>query len=299
MIALRPLARLVRLPNLPTALADIGLGALATSALPERWAAFLLLMLASACLYSAGMVWNDFFDREQDRRERPDRPLPSGEIRTSQAAWLGAGLMIGGIVLAGLASLTIGSGRPILLAGFLVLAIFLYDAWLKRTNFGPVAMGACRFLNVLLGVSLAGSLEWPLGPHLALVVGLYIVGVTWLARTEARVSSQVALAGAGAVMFAGMALALPLPIHRPAGASSPLFPYLLVLLGFAVGIPVRRAVATPSPARVQDAVKRSLLCLIVLDAILASAIAGTIGLSLLALLIPSLYLNRRRWLYAT
>jgi hypothetical protein len=39
--------------------------------------------------------------------------------------------------------------------------------------------------------------------------------------------------------------------------------------------------------------------LIVLDAVLASGLAGTIGLVILLLLAPSLYLGRRRWLYAT
>src|SRR5262249_58217553 len=78
MNSLRPYARLVRLPNLPSALADICLAALAVRALPGHWAAFGLVLLSSACLYSAGMALNDVFDLEQDRRERPDRPLPSG-----------------------------------------------------------------------------------------------------------------------------------------------------------------------------------------------------------------------------
>jgi 4-hydroxybenzoate polyprenyltransferase len=50
---------------------------------------------------------------------------------------------------------------------------------------------------------------------------------------------------------------------------------------------------------VQAAVKRCLMGLIVLDAILALAVAGTVGLAILALLVPSMYLNRKRWLYAT
>jgi 4-hydroxybenzoate polyprenyltransferase len=91
-----------------------------------------------------------------------------------------------------------------------------------------------------------------------------------------------------------------LPVFRTAEqATSPLFPYLLVALGFVVGMPIRRALAAPSPARVQEAVKRALMGLILLDAVLASALAGTVGLILLVLLAPSLYLTRRAWLYAT
>jgi 4-hydroxybenzoate polyprenyltransferase len=296
-------AQLVRLPNLPTALADICLGALAMGALPGRWLPFLLLLPASGCLYSGGMVWNDFFDVDQDRSERPDRPIPSGRVSRREAGVFGAALLAAGVLLALLAGLCQGlvadapSRLPAVLAGLLVGCIFLYDGWLKRTALGPVAMGACRALNVLLGVSTAGSLAPP-GLHLAAVVGLYIVGVTWFARTEARVSNRSALKGAAGVMLAALLLAVPLPI-TPGASSSFLFPYLLVGLGFAVGLPVSSAVTDPSPANVQAAVKRAIFALIVLDAVLATACAGVAGLVILLLLTPSLYLSRRRWLYAT
>ncbi len=39
--------------------------------------------------------------------------------------------------------------------------------------------------------------------------------------------------------------------------------------------------------------------LILLDMVLATALAGTAGLVLLVLLAPSVYLNRQQWLYAT
>ena len=329
-------AQLVRLPNLPTALADILLGLLATGSLtqPGRWPAYLLLMLTSACLYCGGMVWNDFFDREEDKRDRPERPIPSGKVTPREAALCGACLMTAGVLLAFLAGLVqamrgdggwlaptglapgpaggpVGPALPVpapalsaLLALLLTGAIFLYDAWLKHTLIGPVGMGACRFLNVMLAVSPAAALLPSRGVYLALVVGLYIVGVTWLARTEAKMSSRAALLGAAAVMLFSLLMALPLPVLTlpevpPADASSPLFPYLLVGLGFFVGFPVAAAIRTPTPARVQAAVKRSLMGLILLDTVLATALGGTAGLALLLLLGPSVYLNRRRWLYAT
>jgi hypothetical protein len=309
----RPYAQLVRLPAVPTALADICLGALATGA-PSwgtaAWLPFLLLLGASACLYAGGMVWNDYFDREQDRRERPFRPLPSGRVTPGQAARFGAALLAVGLALAILAGVVEGlSGRalspstPPIVAVLLVAAILLYDARLKRTWAGPISMGACRFLNVLLGLSVAGSLDWPRGAYLALVVGTYVAGVTWFARTEARTSSQAALQGAAAVMLAALVLALPVPVLRPeegpAHLGRSLFPYLLVALGFLVGLPVCRAIARPVPAQVQTAVRTALLGLVLLDAILATALAGLVGLLLLVLLVPSLYLARTRWLYAT
>jgi 4-hydroxybenzoate polyprenyltransferase len=291
----RAYAQLVRLPNLPTALADICLGVLASGALPQHGLAVASLLLASACLYSAGMVWNDYFDREQDHRERPFRPLPSGRISPRQAVLFGTALLVAGVLLSLLAGRT-----SLFIAVCLAAAILAYDGWLKHTWAGPLAMGTCRFLNVLLGVSACVSLLWPRGAHLALIVGLYIVGVTWFARTEARLSNQNALRGAATVMLVSLLLALPLPALLTEGQSTSfLFPYLLVGLGFWVGVPIVRAIRTPLPLQVQNAVKRSLMALILLDAVLAIATAGAAGLLILLLLAPSVYLNHKSWLYAT
>ena len=132
-------------------------------------------------------------------------------------------------------------------------------------------------------------------------MGVYIVGVTWFARTEARVSNTTALTLAALVMLAGLPLALPLPVFLDQAdwhpTPSPLFPYLLVGFGFLVGIPVTRAIAKPEARPVQRAVKTAVLGLIVLDAILATGAAGTIGLLLLILLPPALFLGR--WIYST
>src|SRR5262249_36115097 len=145
--------------------------------------------------------------------------------------------------------------------------------------------------------SLAADMGWPWGAHLALVVGVYIVGVTWFARTEAGTSSPTALEGAAAVVLAGLALRLALPAWMPTGTGSALFPYLLVGLGFAVGLPVVRAIAEPTPKQVQAAVKRAILGLVALDSVLATAFAGVVGLMILLLLLPALYLGR--WIYST
>jgi glucan phosphoethanolaminetransferase (alkaline phosphatase superfamily) len=301
---LRPYAQLVRLPNVFTAFADIGLAALVVGALPERWPAFLLLLLASGSLYCAGMVWNDFFDIEQDRKERPFRPLPSGRVSLKAAARLGVVLVLTGLLAAFTAGWLVGpawSATPLLLAAGLVAAILAYDGFFKRTGFGPLTMGSCRFLNVLLGLSLAPALIGPHAVYLALVVGVYIVGVTWFARTEARISNVTSLTLAAVVMLLGVLMALPLPVVLDQAGwhpvTSPLFPYLLVVFGFLVSVPVCRAIARPEPPVVQKAVKRAVLGLVVLDAVLATAAAGAFGLLLLLLLPPALFLGRR--LYST
>jgi 4-hydroxybenzoate polyprenyltransferase len=315
----RTYAQLVRLPNVFTAFADIALGVLATwqlmpESLPDGWIwKAVCLLAASGCLYCAGMVFNDVFDLEQDKRERPFRPIPSGRIGRSAAALFGTVLLLAGIGGAWLA----GWPEPIeatthhspltthqsslYVACLLAVAILLYDAWLKKFWAGPLGMGTCRFLNVLLGLSLAPNLGWPWGIHLALVVGVYVVGVTWFARTEAQISSRPALAGAAGVMAAGLILALAAPSVLAEFSLAPhasiLFPYLLVALGFLIGFPVSRAISRPSPSHVQKAVKRAILGLVLLDATLASAIAGIGGLVILVLLLPALYLGR--WIYST
>jgi 4-hydroxybenzoate polyprenyltransferase len=300
----RAYAQLIRLPNLPTALADICLGVLAVGQLRTSWLPFLLLLPASGCLYCGGMVWNDFFDVDQDRRERPHRPIPSGRISRRNAGRLGAVLLSVGVLLALVAGWSqallanTASRVPAVVACLLAGCILLYDGWLKRTGAGPVAMGACRGLNVLLGVSASGSLASP-GPYLAAIVCLYIIGVTWFARTEARISNRSSLKGAAAVILGALVLAIPLPAITPVASSSVLFPYLLVTLGFAVGLPASRAIAEPSPANVQATVKRAILGLVLLDTVLATGCAGIVGLLILLLLVPSLYLARQRWLYAT
>jgi 4-hydroxybenzoate polyprenyltransferase len=175
----------------------------------------------------------------------------------------------------------------------------MYDGWLKRTWAGPIAMGLCRFLNVLLGLSLSEIEGW--GVLLALVVGIYIAGVTWFARKEAGDSNPKLLLAAAGVMLAGLLLSLAVPAAANAAglphSTSPLFPYLVAGLGFYVGFPVIRAIENPSPARVQTAVKQAVLGLILLDTVLATALAGTLGILLALLLVPALYLGK--WVYST
>jgi hypothetical protein len=296
-------ARLVRLPNAFTALADICLGGLVTGALAEHLVPFACLLLSSTCLYWAGMVWNDYFDLEQDKRERPFRPLASGRVAVGTAFRLGMVLLGLGLLGAALADWQNGAAgwRSLTCAVVLAAAILLYDGWLKRTWMGPVMMGACRFLNILLGLSVSAQAPAAWGVALALVVGVYIVGVTWFARTEASISNQHMLIVGAAFMLTGILLALAIPPLAQAAGAAPntafLFPYLLAAFAYYVGSAVVRAIRQPIPKHVQAAVKRGVLGLVALDAILATALAGLTGLVLLLLLLPAHLLGR--WVYST
>lgn len=292
-----PYARLLRLPNVFTAFADIALGTCATIGLATIDDAFpwrvALLLMASGCLYCAGMVWNDYFDLEEDRKLRPFRPVASGRISVRTTVAIGTVLMIVGWACAALSGV-----YGAILGAALVLAIFLYDARIKRTRLAPVGMAACRFLNVLLGLSLAGDAIPPvLRIHLALTIGLYIVGVTWFARTEEQRSDPAVLRQAAFVMLVAACLALAVPTRVPMGTASVLFPYGLVVFAFWVGTKVYAAIQKPTPERVQAGVKRSIFGLVVLDALLASAFIGTPGFLVILLLIPAIVLGK--WVYST
>ena len=129
------------------------------------------------------------------------------------------------------------------------------------------------------------------------MIGLYIVGVTWFARTEEGDSRKIQLVGAAIVMALSVGLAVAVPVHLSAGESPVYFPYLLVLFGFVVGTSVVAAIHKPTPKMVQAAVKRSIFGLVLLDAILATAFVGWPGLLIVLLLIPAIWLGR--WVYST
>lgn len=301
-------AQLVRLPNVFTAFADIALGTCAALALlsgwPDGsfWLRAVLLAFASGSLYLAGMVWNDVFDLAEDAKARPFRPLPSGRITKRTAIVLGIGLLLLGLVFAGWAG-SPGQAEwdstPLTFAVGIAVAVLMYDGGLKRTPVGPIGMAACRFLNVLMGLTQVpdDALDDALRVHLAGVVGVYIVGVTWFARTEEGRSSDRHLLAASCVIGLSLALAVWFRARLPAGLGTVAFPYLLVAFGFWVGVPLARAVRHPGPKEVQTAVKRCVLGLIGLDAVLATALVGLPGLLVLLLLPPALWLGK--WVYST
>ncbi len=156
----------------------------------------ILLVCSSACIYSAGMVLNDVADVEQDRVERPQRPIPSGQISLGSAVTGGWILLLCGILSAVAASwLAIRStghgdlSRTLLTVFALVVAVVAYDFRLKQTLWGPVNMGLCRSINIALAMSTSAAVggmlgfTW-MGLGVAAAVGLYVTGITVIARKE-------------------------------------------------------------------------------------------------------------------
>jgi len=176
-MSLRAYLRLIRIPNVFTAFADVAAGVCIARAGGFQWQD-LRLVLASGWLYCAGMVWNDYFDHEVDAVERPERPIPSGAVSLRSAAILGFTLSALGLTLAAL------HGRVALaIAASLLVAILAYDAALKDTWAGPITMGMCRALNVLLGLGAHWSARAFTEP-LWIVLGIFTLLITRLSRFE-------------------------------------------------------------------------------------------------------------------
>ncbi len=311
---LKSLCQLVRLPNVFTVMADIALGYLFVHPGFTPLAPFLCLLVASIGLYWAGMVLNDWFDVEQDRKERPERPLPSGAIGLPAALGMGGSLLVLGVLCGFLAGhLSAGTDLPWrsgVVATGMACCIVAYDAGGKRRWFGPPLMGACRFGNLLLGMS-TGPVIWdyavpPTGfdaAQLAVAggLGIYVAGITWLASNEAGTPRRGPLIGAALVMVLGLILLGTFTWQHVCQAGRydltmrhGLWPIIVLLLAVPIVRRVAALAAAPSPARVQAAVKSGILSLIVFDAAVCLAVRSPWGWSvaILSLMIPTVLLGR-------
>jgi 4-hydroxybenzoate polyprenyltransferase len=315
--------QLLRLPNVFTAVADVMMGYLVTHGDLRPAAHFSLLVAASALLYLSGMVLNDAFDTEVDARDRPHRPIPSGRVSLRAATAMGWAMLSSGVLVAWFASYVARNWHPGAVATVLAGCVVLYDGVLKNTATAPLVMGACRMLNVLLGMSLAvqhhsvpglraladatarqptagwwHTHEW----FIALGVGAYVVGLTIFARTEARASSRARLLCGLVVLVAGIALLAAVPAlteNRPRLVIRLNGWYLLwAVLALITARRMFLAIRQPDPQRVQAAVRHCVQSIIVLDAAVCAGYVGPYwGLAVLALLFPTIALTL--WLDAT
>lgn len=177
---IRDYLELIRIPNIFTAVSGVVAGYF-ISTFPVDYPVMFGLVLSSSCLYSGGIVFNDYFDIEIDRKERPERPIPSGRILPKHAFLLGVILFGFGL----LSALSINI-KAFFVSVFIAAFALLYDSYFKKTEvFGAIMLGMCRFLNISLGMSTAKEI------HLIYLifpvfVGVYIFAVTILSKTETK-----------------------------------------------------------------------------------------------------------------
>lgn len=278
---------LVRPANVATALADVIAGAAIAQARDPHAIGWLLV--ATGCLYAGGVVLNDFFDRRLDAVERPERPIPSGRVRPSSAALLGGGLLAAGVI----AAHHHANGEAGTVAAIIALLVLSYDAGGKRVPvLGPLNMGACRAMNLVLGMTAtpgAVALNWPV----AVVPFVYIVAITTLSRGEVHGGRRPVAIGAFAAMtvVVGVLAAVALwgwPLNLLSIA-------LAAVLAWRVLPPYWRACRDSRPETVRRAVRTGILSLVLLDATLAAIYAepvyavAVLGVGLLAAALARLF----------
>ncbi|MEN6343124.1 MAG: UbiA family prenyltransferase [Methanospirillum sp.] len=115
----------------------------------------LLGFLAGLFVSGSANIANDYFDRDVDRVNRPDRPLPSGRI--SVAGLRALFLVFAG---AGLASAALLGPAVLVLAAVAWAVALLYNIRLKEMGvLGNLAVAFCVSMTVVLGGAAAGTVN--------------------------------------------------------------------------------------------------------------------------------------------
>ena len=290
---------LIRLPNLFTTPSNILAGYFAAAAFTVAEAAdgahLTALMVSSGLLYIAGIVLNDYFDIEIDKRERPSRPLPSGKIAKRHAL----AIAIVALLIANTIALLLGpASLAVSLA--LTLAIIAYDYQLKHGVVGPFAMGATRFLNVIFGATpvlvYINNHSLATLATAAVSLFLYISSITMLSKKETeneRPNSAIVFLMVFGVILAVAGLGLVvLQLHWTFLLNLSLFAAIMI-------VTFKQYLMKDSQSRsVQKAVRNMVISIIILDSVFVTGTAGLeYGIATLLLIAPAIVLARK--LYVT
>jgi len=284
--------RLMRPANIITSLADILLGFAASGAAiqllkKQEWnygmAEFVnlyFLLVSSACLYGAGVVLNDFFDLEIDKTERPERPLPKGNVSVQGALLLGIILSATGITVAFFVSILSG-----LISVLIVCLSLLYNKYSKNHAFwGPLNMASCRMGNLMLGLTVIPDFRMD-GIWLLMIPLIYIGSVTLLSQGEVTGTEKKRIETSLLLYILLLIFILNLSFLDRFSLLYSL-PFLILFILFSLPGIIKAMKHPGQPLLIRKAVKNSILGLILLD---ASLIAGFTGLSfglLVVLLLP-------------
>ncbi|MBK8501067.1 MAG: UbiA-like protein EboC [Saprospiraceae bacterium] len=274
---------LIRPANLLTAVADVVAGFAIAGVLSHvifsgQVPDMLLLILSTMGLYAGGIVFNDLFDLEIDRKERPERILPSGQISVSSARTFGTVLLVEGVLLAFLSSPVSG-----LISLLIVFFALLYDRFGKHHPFfGPINMGLCRGLNLLLGMSIVELSSLSYLTLLSLIPIVFIAAVTLTSRGEVSGNNRMSILLALVLdlvivvtfIWLGIKDILNLPVVIP-------FVALWLFMNLYAKV---SAIIRNEPKKVMQAVKIGVISLIPLN---ASYVAG-FGHWIFAILVLSL-----------
>jgi 4-hydroxybenzoate polyprenyltransferase len=268
--------RLGRVSNLPT----VWTNTLAGIVLAGGHAAdprIVPLIVALSLFYVAGMYLNDAYDAGIDARERPERPIPAGQVSAETVFTAGFAMMALGLALLAWTGYGVAGGTAIapVMGGLgLGAAIVLYNRRHKDNPLSPVLMGLCRVLvYVTAGLAVVPELRAPLWIG-ALLLLCYLIGLTYVAKQETLGEVR----NLWPVLFLGAPLvyALAGALESPTGAA------LAAVFAFWVGVALwflRRR----QPGDVPRAVVSLIAGISLLDAVLIAG-AGAASIAWLAAL---------------
>jgi UbiA prenyltransferase family len=288
---------LIRLPNLFTLPSNIILGYILVSTFTLAITTVIqifMLVTISILLYCVGLVLNDLFDYEIDKKERPNRPLASGKISRKVAIVIVTILASISLILSLMVSLTTFGISLLILA-----IIFAYDKYLKNTQAGPFTIAAARVTNIILGTTanIYSVENFPQNIHLMFVLTItfvYVSLVGFLSRYEVQGFSVNIKLYLIPVIIAGIVFSIVL--FNLLGFFKYESLLILILFSLLMGRTIYNMYNKDSQ-RIQLAVKHMILSIIVLDSTFLTGIAGLeIGLPVLILLAPLLVLAKKMYM---
>ncbi|MEQ6119020.1 UbiA-like protein EboC [Reichenbachiella sp. MALMAid0571] len=287
-----PFLVLMRPANIVTAISDIVAGVAIAGVLGSgissiQTSNFIYLILSTIGLYGGGIVFNDVFDFETDQKERPERPIPSGKVTYKQAVFLGSFLLTFGVGFASLVSVV-----SMLIAIVIVITALFYNKYAKHNIVaGPLNMGICRGLNLLLGMSVISG-ELPEFWMICFIPIVFIAAITLTSQGEVLGNNKMSVVFALSldVMVAGVIILLAWNGIMNLWTVLP-----FVILWISMNLSAKlKAISTNEPKYIMKAVKMGVLSLIPLN---ASYVAGfsnwTYGLAVLLLLPISIILSKK------
>ena len=289
---INPYVMLIRPANIITAISDILAGSAIAGYFIELYtpsiSKLILLLLSTSCLYAGGIVFNDVFDINIDRSERPERPLPNGEISLKNAQIFGVTLFILGILFSFLVQFQSG-----IIAFLTSLMALFYDRYTKDYLIvGSLNMGFCRGLNLMLGMSIIPGIIYSNLIWICIIPIIFIAAITLTSKGEVLGNNKSAIFMALIldIIVTGILLGIAILGWLDIWMAGPL---ILFWIGMNVKAKLK-AIVKNNPEFIKMAVKMGVLSLIPLN---ASFVAGfghwILGLYTLLLLPVSVELAKR------
>ncbi|MBL4675374.1 MAG: UbiA-like protein EboC [Mucilaginibacter sp.] len=281
---------MMRPANIITSVADVLAGCAIAGIFSAQhfsveWWRVLWLCFSTACLYGGGVVFNDVFDAELDQTERPERAIPSGMVSIAQASTLGSVLLLAGIA----AAFYCGTIPGLLAAGIAFFALLYNGISKKNAFFGPLNMGVCRGLNLLLGISILVA-QLQQSYLTAIVPVIYIFSITLISRGEVHGGDKrnLYIASALYAIVTGIVLNYAFLNGRLVYSAIFLIPFLGMIFA-----PLLKAIRNPVGKNIGAAVKAGVISLIFLDAAWAATFNSPGVAVLIACLLPlSIWLSK-------